>query len=102
MISFLPYVSTQAEGERAQTITSSKGGQADRRGQGQGSFRCDGTGREGKFAGGGRNRWRAGVEEAGGDGRTKKGRNMRVACLVVVAQQQKLKLICFYFIHDVV
>ena len=42
------------------------------------------------------------VEEADGDGRTKKGRCMRVACLVVAAQQQKLKLTCSYFTHVVV
>ena len=44
------------KGEGAQARTGGKGGQAGRRGQEQGSFRCDGTGCEGKFAGGGRNR----------------------------------------------
>ena len=52
--------------------------------------------------GAGIHRWWTGVEEEDGNGRTKKGRCMRVACLVVAAQQQKLKLICSYFIHVVV
>ena len=90
------------KGKGAQARTGGKGGQTDGRGQEQGSFRFDGTGREGKFAGGGRNRWRARVEEADVDGRTKRGRCMRVVCLVVAAQQQKLKLMCSYFIHGVV
>ena len=97
-----PTSARRQKGGVAQARTGGKGWQAGGRGQEQGSFRCDGTGREGKFAGGGRNRRRAGVEEAEGDGRTKKGRCMLVACLVVVARQQKLKLICSHFIHGVV
>ena len=58
---------------------------------------CGQVGRRGHEWGAGRR-----VEEADGDGRTKKGRCMRVACLVVVAHQQKLKLISSYFIHVVV
>ena len=82
------------KGEGAQARTG--GRWANRReGAGTGLVQVGGTGRAGKLAGGGRNRGQAG-------GRTKKGRLMSAACLVVAAQQQKLKLICSYFIHGVV
>ena len=68
------------KGEGAQTRAGGKSGQAGGRGQEQGSFRCDGIGREDKFAGGDRNRWRAGVEEADRDGKTKKGRCLPCCC----------------------
>ena len=60
MISFLFYVSTmgrrKGDGEGAQARTGGKGGQTGGRGEEQGSFRCDGTGRAGKLAGGDMNR----------------------------------------------
>ena len=89
---FLFYVSIldRRKGEGAQARTGGKGGQTGGRGQEQGSFRCGRTGREGKFAGGGRNRWRTGVEEADGGGKLKRDSACALSALLLRLSSKNL------------
>ena len=79
------------EREGAQARAYDEGGQAGRRGQEQGAGRSSGTGRAGKLAGG--------VGGEGTYGQSEAGRCARMRAAWWGSAEQKLKLICFYFIQ---